>query len=137
MDILRIIHTNLSTSVLLFMLALAIWGFWNYLRGAGVTGSYWGTLVIGEILLVAEALFGVILLVMGGVPLRGWLHVLYGIVAVISLPSAFAFTRGRSGRYEVLIYALIGLFLAGIATRAQSTGGLVPASQHFPWWLLA
>lgn len=124
MEILTLIHNRLSVSMLLFMLALAAWGFWNYLRGDGVTGSYLGGLAIGEGLIVVEALIGVALTVLGSFPPRGWLHILYGIVAVISIPSAFAFTRGRTGRYESLIYALIALFLAGITTRAQGTGGL-------------
>jgi hypothetical protein len=45
------------------------------------------------------------------------------VVTLICLPAAFSFTRGRSSRYEVLIYAVIALFLAGIVNRAQTTGG--------------
>lgn len=123
MEILTLIHERLSVSMLLFMIALAAWGFWNYLRGGGISGSYWGGLAVGEGLIVAEVIIGVALYVLGGVPARGWLHILYGLVAALSIPSAFAFTRGRSGRYEALIYALIALFLAGVTTRAQSTGG--------------
>ena len=114
MTLVTLIHDRLSVSVLLFMIALAAWGFWNYFRGDGVTGSFQGALAIGEGLMLVEAIFGVVLSVMGRVPARGWLHILYGIVAVISLPSAFAFTRGRTGRYEALIYGLIALFLAGM-----------------------
>lgn len=109
--------------MLLFLLALAGWGFLNYVRGPGVTGSYWGTLAIGEGLIVVEALIGVALSLLGNSPARGWLHILYGIVAVISIPAAFAFTRGRTGRYESLIYALVALFLAGVTSRLTLTGG--------------
>lgn len=125
MQILTLIHSRLSVTMLLFMIALAVWGFWNYLRGAGVTGSYWGGLAIGEGLIVVEGILGGVLYALGLRPERDVLHILYGIVAVISIPSAFAFTRGRTGRYEVLIYALIALFLAGITSRAQTTGGLL------------
>ena len=125
MEVLTIIHRQITTTILLFMDALALWGFWNYFRGEGVTGSYWGALAIGEGLIIVEGIIGGVLYVLGGVPARGVLHTLYGIVAAISIPSAFAFTRGRSGRYEALIYALIALFLLGIASRAQSTGSLV------------
>ena len=124
MDVLTIIHRQLTGTMMLFTGALAMWGFWNYFRGDGVTGSYWGALAIAEGLVVVEVVAGVLLMVLGQWPLRGWLHILYGIVAAISIPSAFAFTRGRNGRYEVLIYALIALFLFGITSRAQSTGGL-------------
>lgn len=122
MDTLIIIHRQLTVTMLLFTGALTLWGFWNYFRGEGVTGSYWGALAVGEGLIIVQGLIGGVLFALGQVPARGWLHILYGLVAVLSIPSAFAFTRGRSGRYESLIYALIALFLFGIATRAQTTG---------------
>ena len=123
MQLLMRLHEGLSTTILLFLLALAAWGFLNYLRGPGVTGSYWGTLAIGEGLIVVEGLVGFALSLLGNLPARGWLHILYGVVAVISIPAAFAFTRGRSGRYELLIYALAALFLAGVTSRLRLTGG--------------
>lgn len=124
MNILNILHSGLSNTLLLFLLALGVWGFWNYLRGDGVTGSYWGALAIGEGLIVVVAVIGIVLYLLGGQPARGILHILYGIVAVISLPSAFFFTRGRSDRPEALIYAVMALFLAGITYRLQTTGGM-------------
>lgn len=124
MSALILVHDRLSVTMLLFTGALALWGFWNYFRGEGVTGSYWGALAVGEGLIVVQGVLGGILYAAGNQPARGVLHILYGIVAVLSIPSAFAFTRGRSGRYEALIYALIALFLLGITTRAQATGGL-------------
>lgn len=126
MDVLKVLHTGLANTSLLFMLALGFWGLWNFLRGAGVTGSYWGALAIGEGVVVIEALIGVGVYLLGNASLsRSWLHILYGIVAVICLPAAFSFTRGRSSRYEVLIYAAVAFFLAGIVTRAQGTGLLI------------
>ena len=123
MDILRVIHTGLANTTLLFMLALGIWGFWNFFRGVGVTGSYWGALAIGEGVTVVEGLVGIALYLAGSAgPARGWLHILYGAVAMLCIPAAFSFTRGRSTRQEVLVYAAIALFLAGIAFRAQTTG---------------
>ena len=123
MSVLRVLHTGLANTTLLFMLALGIWGLWNFFRGEGVTGSYWGALAIGEGVAIVEGVIGVALYLAGSPgPARGWLHVLYGIVAVLCIPSAFAFTRGRSTRQEVLIYAVMALFLAGIASRAQTTG---------------
>ena len=123
MEILNFLHERLSYTTLYFMVALGVWGLWNALRGAGMTPSYWGGIVIGQLLIMFEALLGVSLLVGGAVPTRGWLHYLYGVAAVVAIPSAFAFTRGRSTRYESLIYAVIALFLAGVTMRARLTGG--------------
>lgn len=122
METLIFIHNRLSVTTLMFLLALGIWGAWNALR-AGMTPSYWGALAIGEGLILIEVVIGVVLLILGRVAAQGWLHVLYGIAAAIAIPSAFAFTRGRSTRYEALIFALVALFLAGITLRSQQTGG--------------
>ena len=123
MTTLSMIHERLSITVLLFLLALGLWGLWNFLRGHGVTPSLWGALAIGEGLLVVEALLGTALLLGGSRPGRTAIHILYGIVLIISLPAAFSFTRGRSSRAEAIVYALIALFLAGVTIRAQITGG--------------
>jgi hypothetical protein len=123
METLVFVHDRLTISILLFTLILGVWGLWIALRGPGITPSYWGSLVIGELLIIVQSVIGVVLMIMGGWPARGWLHVLYGIVALLCFPAAFAFTRGRTSRYEALIYAVIAFFLAGITSRAQYTGG--------------
>ncbi|HEX6291483.1 MAG TPA: hypothetical protein VFZ66_20035 [Herpetosiphonaceae bacterium] len=117
------IHNRLSITMLLFMLALGLWGLWNFVRGEGVTGSYWGGLAVGEGLVIAQGVLGVLLYIMGGAPARGILHILYGTVSIVALPAAFSFTRGRATRYETLIYAIVALFLAGVSIRARLTGG--------------
>jgi hypothetical protein len=61
----------------------------------------------------------------GGVPARGWVHYLYGVVMLISLPGLYAFVRGRDTRREALMYAVAGLFLAGISLRAMTTATTV------------
>lgn len=123
MATLGFIHDRLSITVLLFMLMMGGWMLWNYLRGEGMTGSLWGALVIGELLILAEALLGATLFLGGHRPARSSIHILYGIVLVMSLPAAFFYTRGRNTRAETLIYAIIALFLAGVSIRARLTGG--------------
>ena len=121
---LTLLHARLLITILLFFAALAIWGFINVLRRAGVTGGYRGALAIGELLMLAEFVLGVILFVGGDRPFRPSIHILYGIVAIITLPGTFSYTRGRDGQTEQLIYTLTCLFLCGIALRALSTGRL-------------
>ena len=124
MATLLLLHARLVITILLLLGALVIWGFFNYLRGEGVSGSYKGALAIGELLLIAEFVLGVILFVIGDRPYRSGIHILYGIVAIIMLPGAFSYTRGRDGRWEQLIYVMVCLFLMGIALRSLSTGRL-------------
>jgi uncharacterized membrane protein len=72
-------------------------------------------------LFLAQGVVGVILFASGLRAARTLVHALYGIVLVISLPGTYAITRGRDSRREALIYALIGLFLAGVTLRAMFT----------------
>jgi hypothetical protein len=122
MSTLILLHARLVTTILLFFGALAIWGFVGYLRGEGITGSYRGALVIGELLMLAQFILGVILVIGGLQAARQAIHILYGVVAIIVLPGTFAYTRGRDGRWERLIYVTVCLFLCGIALRAVTTG---------------
>ena len=122
MAALAALHARLLVTILLFFGALAIWGFFGYLRGHSISGSYKGALAIGELLMLAEFVLGVLLLLSGAQPYRLSIHILYGVVAIIGLPGAFAYTRGRDDRWELLIYVVVCLFLCGIALRSLTTG---------------
>jgi hypothetical protein len=122
MATLAVLHARLVVTILLFFGILSIWGFISYLRGQSISGSYKGALAIGELLMLAQFVVGVLLMLGGTQPYRPSIHILYGIVAIIGLPGAFAYTRGRDDRWELLIYVAVCLFLCGIALRALGTG---------------
>lgn len=121
MHILHIIHSRLELAFLIFMVVIGIWGCTLFLRSRSITSDFWGALVIAEGLVLVEALVGIALYIGGARPVRGWFHILYAMVALVGLPGAFAFTRGRDSRFEALIYALLGFFLMGIALRTSDT----------------
>lgn len=123
METIVFIHERLATTMLIFMLACAVWGLALFFKGAGMTPSYWGTLAIGELLILVQCLLGLIAWLSGRVPLRADTHMLYGLAAALALPAAFFYTRGRESRYETLIYGLVCAFLAGVAMRGMLTGG--------------
>jgi hypothetical protein len=114
------IHTSLATTCILYAFILAAWGIWRYLRKEGLNGSYWGALVIGEGLFLAQGLIGVTLWLSGLRPAQ-LLHILYGVVSVLTIPAVFIFTQGRDSRKEMGVYGVALLFLFGIALRAVST----------------
>jgi hypothetical protein len=116
------IHNNLATSVLLFMLIAGVYGLVSYFRGQSMSGNYWGILAVGELLILGEAVLGAVLWFSGARPGRLGIHVLYGVVAVISLPAYYAITKGRDDRQVVLVYSLLNFFLAAISLRAAATG---------------
>jgi heme A synthase len=115
------IHGALANACLIFSLIIAAYATWRYLRKQGIDANFWGVLAAGELLFLAQGVVGVLLLIGGLQAARTVVHALYGIVLVISLPGTYALTRGRDTRREAGIYAVIGLFLAGITLRAMYT----------------
>ncbi|HEU5013408.1 MAG TPA: hypothetical protein VFT66_12875 [Roseiflexaceae bacterium] len=129
MTMLLFIHAALLRTILLFFGVLMLWGVVNFLRREPITGSYRGALIIGEVLMIAQFLVGAAMLLGGLQPARLALHILYGFVAILALPGTAAFVRGRDPRWANLMYALICLFLCGIALRALETGrGSAPST---------
>lgn len=114
------IHRLVSNAFMYFTLIIALWALYQYLRRREIGGDFWGALVIGEGLVLVQTAVGVIMLIQGLQPAR-WIHLLYGAVALITWPAVFAFTRGGSGRRELLYWALASAFLFGITLRAIST----------------
>ena len=93
---LAVIHDRLAVSAVLFAGVCAVWGFINYIRKQPMTSGYWGALVICEVLMIVQAVFGIVLAIQGNHPPRAIVHYLYGISAVISLPAVYVFTGGRT-----------------------------------------
>ena len=115
------IHARLANTVVLFTLVVGLWALLNYARRQGLSPSYWGTLVIGELLLATQALLGVAMFVQGGRPPRV-IHFLYGVLVLMVWPGVYVYTEGRDTRREALFYGLASLFLFGLALRAIGTG---------------
>jgi hypothetical protein len=116
-----LVHDRLATTVLLFMAALGCWGLISYLRGESLGGSLSGALVIGQILIVVQGLFGVILYLDGHRP-STTVHLLYGATAVVILPFVWSYVKDRHPRQALLFYSLVALFIAGLAIRGMTTG---------------
>jgi hypothetical protein len=116
------IHSRLGTTALLFSGICFAWGLFNYLRKQPVTSSYWGGLVILEVLMVVEVAMGAIVLTSGGELNRTIVHLLYAATAIISLPAAYIYTGGKDTRRENLLYAVVCLWLLFIVDRSRTTG---------------
>ena len=119
---LTIIHDRLATSVLLYFAALMLWAFWRFFRKEGMNSSFWGAIVISEILILLQGALGIILWISSLRPAHGGMHVLYGVVGVLGVPVIFSITKGKENRYEMLLYAAGYLCLAALAFRSMATG---------------
>ncbi len=106
---------------MLFMAALGFWGLFAYLRGQAVSGSFAGSLVIGELLVAVQVIAGVLLVALGVRPATST-HYLYGITAILVLPFAWSYFRDRDQRQALLVYSLLALFIFGLAIRGTMTG---------------
>lgn len=119
---LSLLHGNLANSVLLFMIIAGVWGIVSRYRNRDISGHYWGILAVGELLILGQGLLGTYLWMVGERPGRMGVHILYGIVALISIPAYYALSKGRDDKYASLAYGLLCLFLAAISMRAMATG---------------
>lgn len=114
------LHSRLQLTISAVLIALVIWGLfcaWRARVGQGYLAAIW----VAELLLVAQALLGLLLLVDDGQPGRLALHIIYGAVALACLPAALAYNRGRSSRWEALVLAAACFFLLGVVIRAFET----------------
>ena len=131
------IHGRLANAALLFSIICVAWGFLNFIRKQPVTGSYWGALVILQLLAMAQVVVGIVVYAStgGGQLARPIVHLLYAATLVISLPAAYVYTGGKDTQRENLIYALVCLWLVFIVERSISTGqeGALPPLSMLYW----
>jgi len=117
----RVIHMGLANSASLFLIALTLWALVQFLRSQPLGSSWYGAAVVVELLIVAQALVGGALWGTQGflIAQRPWIHILYGAVAVITLPAAYSyFSRIEDPRVQSLAMTLACAFLWGIVQRA-------------------
>jgi hypothetical protein len=124
------LHLLLGRSVVFFFLICGVWGLLGHFKKLPVDGRYYSTLVLAELLVVAQAALGIVLVLLGRSPLSE-LHFLYGGLSVVLLPVAYNYATQR--RWSApLVCGLTTLFIFGLAIRAFTTtaigfGGLFGA----------
>lgn len=121
MDFIGELHEVISRSTMLFFLLIGVWGTYRAFRRYEVDGSYFGALVIAEGLFIVQAIVGVILIIGGAMPGRT-IHFLYGAFGLVALPGLFAYIKGDDSNRAQWYYAIMTLFLFGVALRSIGTG---------------
>jgi heme A synthase len=115
------IHRTFSNMIAIYALLVGLWGLFNFVRRRPPDGSYNGALAIGVALFIVQGIVGMVLVFTGLQPARGWIHFLYGVTIVITIPAIFAFTRGSNTVRESMLYGLGMVFIWGLAERAVDT----------------
>lgn len=118
----RVIHAGLANSASLFLIVLTVWALFQFLRSRPLGSSWYGAAVVIELLILGQAALGALLWATQGfvISQRPWIHILYGAVAVITLPAAYSyFGRIEDSRTQTLAMMLTCAFLWGIVQRAS------------------
>ena len=121
MDAITELHRALSNTIWMFYLAIALWGLLRAIRRRPVDGSYFGAIVVIQLVLVVQVLLGVILYLGGARPDRELVHYLYAAFGIVFLPGLFAYLRGDDSPQAQWIYALAALFMFGVILRIIGT----------------
>ncbi len=117
------IHARLANTAMIYCAIMAAWGLWRFFRKQGISGGFFGAVVIAEILLAVQGLIGLILWFGAGDYRPGWVHWLYGIVLLLGAPIVYAYTKGRQERPEMLLYAVAFIIMIALVLRAMVTAG--------------
>jgi hypothetical protein len=117
---LAFLHGYGARVLLLFAVALAIWGTIQYFTNHPLSGGFRSSFLILAGLTPVQGLIGVVVFALGTRPTE-LLHVVYGIFAVLFLPGAYLYSRSGNQRRETVILAgacwIVSIaFFRGIAT---------------------
>jgi hypothetical protein len=120
------LHGVLSRAIMMFAAVAGVYGLYLYFRKQTVTPSYWGIIVVGNLLTLGQGAIG-LLMAFSGAQTGEWTHILYGITAALWIPIISFINqqvnKGERNRRETLIVAVVSLFQVGVAMRAIGTGG--------------
>ncbi len=120
------LHGVLARAIVLFAGIAGLYGLYQYFRKQPISPSYWGIIVVGNLATLGQGAIGLALAV-SGAQAREWVHILYGITALLWIPIINVinnqFNKGEHNVRETLIVALVSLFEMGVGIRAIVTGG--------------
>src|SRR5688500_17467736 len=122
MSVVELLHDRLATTVMLFFLLVGLWGLLEFAKGGSLGGNIAGALIIGQVLVVVQGAFGMVLFLFSDRP-EDTIHILYGFTAALILPFVWSYVRDRAPRQGLLLYSLVSLFVFGLAIRGMTTGG--------------
>ena len=115
------VHGRLANTAMIYCIIMAVWGLIQFFRGKGVSGGYFGAVVIAEVLFAIQGLIGLILWFGVSTFRPGWVHWLYGIVLLMGAPLVYAYTKGKNDRPEMLLYAVAFVIMIALVLRAMVT----------------
>jgi len=115
------IHASLAQSATIFMGVLSVWTVYYAVRNKELDGNWYGAAVIGELLMLAQFSLGFYIYFTGDHDLpRPFLHILYAVATVITLPAAYGYlSRMMEGRAMTISLATVAIFLTIMLDRTS------------------
>ncbi|MGH2494409.1 MAG: hypothetical protein ACRDIV_06870 [Ktedonobacteraceae bacterium] len=118
-------------NALLILIAGTVTGVWGlilfFMKKQTIIRPWRIALIFTAIVGLLQALFGIVLLLMGQKPGTGtglyYLHFVYGAIVALAIPVAVTYaTGGKKPRRDMLLFSIISLVLVAAALRALVTG---------------
>ena len=118
-------------NAILILIAGTITGVWGlilfFMKKQTIIRPWRIALIFTAIVGLLQALFGIILLLLGQHPGSGtglfYLHFVYGAIVALAIPVAVTYaTGGKKPRRDMLLFSIISLVLVAAALRALVTG---------------
>jgi len=116
---------------ILILIAGTVTGVWGlilfFMKKQTIIRPWRIALIFTGIVAFLQALFGIILLLLGQHPGTGtglyYLHFVYGAIVALAVPVAVTYaTGGKKPRRDILLFSIIALVLVAAALRAFVTG---------------
>jgi len=116
---------------ILIMIAGTVTGVWGlilfFMKKQTIIRPWRIALIFTGIVAFLQAIFGIILLLLGQHPGTGmglfYLHFVYGGIVALAVPVAVTYaTGGKKPRRDILLFSIIALVLVAAALRAFVTG---------------
>ncbi|MGQ9550141.1 MAG: hypothetical protein ACUVWS_16095, partial [Roseiflexus sp.] len=112
------LHANLLFTILLVFSVLALWALILGLLQRPAGAWLHSGMAIGVLLVLSECILGIIMLVRGLLPFRPEMHILYGMLTLLTIPIAHSSARNREPRSQGLMYAFACMVVCILALRA-------------------
>ena len=118
-------------NAILILIAGTVTGIWGlilfFMKKQTIIRPWRIALIFTAIVGFLQALFGIILLLLGQKPGTGtglyYLHFVYGAIVALAIPVAVTYaTGGKKPRRDMLLFSIIALVLVAAALRAFVTG---------------
>jgi heme A synthase len=118
-------------NAILILIAGTVTGIWGlilfFMKKQTIIRPWRIALIFTAIVGFLQALFGIILLLLGQKPGTGtglfYLHFVYGAIVALAIPVAVTYaTGGKKPRRDMLLFSIISLVLVAAALRAFVTG---------------